>query len=91
MKRQNIKPSFDWSGHVILFFFSIARLCEWTTTEFTGRSKKIMDSIFLYNKKKDPNSFSILFQKKVSFLNEVIKRVRNYYFNLDLEYSIYIY
>lgn len=82
MKRQNIKPSFDWSGHVILFFFSIARLCEWTTTEFAGRSKKKKKKWIQYfdTIKNDPNSFPILFQKKVSFLNEVLKKVRNYYF-----------
>lgn len=91
MKRQNRKPSFDWSGHVILFFFSIARLCEWTTTEFAGRSKKKkMDSIFRYNKKW--SKFFSNFIPKESFIFEwSSKKSSKLLLYLDFEYSIYTY
>lgn len=76
MKRQNIKPSFDWSGHVILFFSFQSR--DYVNEPHTVRKKKWIQ--YFDTLKNDQNSFPILFQKKVSFLNEVLKKVRNYYF-----------
>lgn len=59
-------------------------------TFFSFQSRDYVNEPLLFEKKKwiqyfdtlknDQNSFPILFQKKVSFLNEVLKKVRNYYF-----------